>query len=549
MKIKKMCKRMLSMVLVVVLLVCSLQLLATAKDAPGEIPIVEVLGAFHRLYYDAGTENQTTAFNPTSVGQVVSGIFGEKMLELVKGRLLKLQPYALTDSLAELLAEQFDVLAFHPDGTPVHDLDGNLPANEWFLGERPAGEKPPGDWRFVTMDRIYIFDFDWRDSPLRNADLLHAYIQRVKAHSGHDKVNISLQSGSTGVGLAYLEKYGTGDLNVYWSSMSLHSSTMFGEIMNKRIHFDEEALFNCNIITGMHNETVDTVLEVLGYFNEAGLLRLLFDALYIVLRPTMVERIFDQFITECIATIPVMWTYVPAQDHDSAIEAQFGGEREKYAGLISLLDEYHSRVGSRQEEILAAAAQEIPVGLFCSYGSSQLPLASGTNVNSDTLVDLKYSSLGATASAPDSVLQGKCGKPYTQAVADGHNHLSPDGQVDASTCLLPETTWFSNDGDHFQVVQIKRIRNWFYDTEGATVHTNPDYPQFLQINPAFDMSRCTRENLTVEYYTDPTIAVAYLPQEAPQEPEPAPVWRQATSVLLRTIGAALYMFTWWLDTL
>lgn len=545
-------KRSVSIVLAIALLLSSVQFLVYAEDDLSDIPIVEVLGAFHPLYSNAGTAQQSRAFDFTSFDQVFASLFSESLLELYKERLSTLTPYALTDLWAETLTEQFKIMGFNPDGTPMYELDGNLLANEWYVGERNGTLPPGGEWRRVTMDRMYVFDFDWRKSPIVIAEQLNAYIQRVKEHSGHDKVNLSLQSGSAGVGLAYLAEYGTGDLHAYWSEMSLFSSTLFGEAMNKRIHFDSEALFNSNLLTGMNNETVQKILEVLSYFEKAGLLRVIFGGAYIALRPTMVNRLFEKMVTPCVASAPVMWSYVPPEDYESGIKTVFGSRNGEYAGLINVLDEYHNKVSVNAEAILAKAATEIRVGLFASYGTALVPLVKGTNVNSDSLVDLKYSTMGATSSAPGETLSACFGKPYAQAKNDGHNHLSPDGQVDASTCLLPETTWFSNDGQHFTVHQISRLRHWFYDTEGATVHTDPqNNPQFLQVNPEFDWGRSSGNCRRKEYYEDPNIAVAYIPQEVPVagEEEAREAWEYLVDILLALCSVVVYFFTWWMDLL
>jgi hypothetical protein len=52
--------------------------------------------------------------------------------------------------------------------------------------------------------------------------------------------------------------------------------------------------------------------------------------------------------------------------------------------------------------------------------------------------------------------------------------------VDASACLLPETTWFVVNQPH--AVQRGEVVRWFFSAEEApTVFSNPDYPQFLEM--------------------------------------------------------------------
>ena len=95
----------------------------------------------------------------------------------------------------------------------------------------------------------------------------------------------------------------------------------------------------------------------------------------------------------------------------------------------------------------------------------------------DFLIDTRYTSAGAVCSAVDSDL----GEGYTQAVSDGHNHISCDNQIDASTCLFPENTWFVKGMAHtWYNTDYYLLVFWIIDEgENADVFAKPDYPQFL----------------------------------------------------------------------
>ena len=64
----------------------------------------------------------------------------------------------------------------------------------------------------------------------------------------------------------------------------------------------------------------------------------------------------------------------------------------------------------------------------------------------DALIDTQYTSGGATCSDYGSTL----GDDYVCKANCGHNHLSPDNRIDASTCALPENTWFIEGQYHGQ---------------------------------------------------------------------------------------------------
>ena len=84
--------------------------------------------------------------------------------------------------------------------------------------------------------------------------------------------------------------------------------------------------------------------------------------------------------------------------------------------------------------------------------------------------------------------------PFGKRFADGykglgtncndetHNHISPSGEIDATTAFLPENTWFV-DGQHHAMFQYE---NYGLDLaakavctdELKNIYSDPDYPQF-----------------------------------------------------------------------
>ena len=80
-------------------------------------------------------------------------------------------------------------------------------------------------------------------------------------------------------------------------------------------------------------------------------------------------------------------------------------------------------------------------------------------------------------------------KYINQRVAEGKGkYISPDKLIDASTCLFPDTTWFIGNRSH------PYTPDWaddhmarFFQTDGMTVDTFEDAPQFLlYIGDEFD---------------------------------------------------------------
>jgi hypothetical protein len=98
---------------------------------------------------------------------------------------------------------------------------------------------------------------------------------------------------------------------------------------------------------------------------------------------------------------------------------------------------------------------------------------------SDALIDSATSS-GGTTFAP---IGESFDESYKQKVDDGHNHVAPDGSVDDSTCMFPESTWFVSGFSHW--CYSTNLIDWLEEYEGQpTVTSNPEFPQFLVGNPA-----------------------------------------------------------------
>lgn len=462
-------KQAVALVLTLCMLCCGPALSARAAE---KYPVIWVKGAFHELYYIAEDGSQSYAFGSNSgLIESITGALGgggDKLL----GYLKELNFDAIADSISGYARELFAPAQMNPDGSSVHNLDGNMAHNRWEL-ENPDGE--------------YTYDYDWRLDPLESARRLHAYIQLVKQAEQCDKVNISVRSGSGPVGLAYLAEYlDEDDVAGMFFTFSIHQgSTVFGDLATKNFTLNADALINTSIFLewNLDKASLGDTWTTLETLNRMGLLSPLLGTASILARKTLIDKLYEDAIIPMVLCMPVFWSYVPAEYYDAGIEACFGNQREEYAGLLAILDRYHNTVAVHADDILTRAAEKIRIGMISAFGTAQFPLGPDANTQGDLLVGVPESSSGAIASQVGEVLKGKLGKDYQQKNDDGHDHLSPDGTVDASTCVLPETTWFVSGMKHFDAGNetITDMIRWFFHSETMpTVFTDTDrYPQFM----------------------------------------------------------------------
>ena len=86
------------------------------------------------------------------------------------------------------------------------------------------------------------------------------------------------------------------------------------------------------------------------------------------------------------------------------------------------------------------------------------------------MIDTKYTSLGATVA------------PFGGELESG-KRLSPDKQIDASTCMFPDQTWFIKNLRHsYENTAIESLIDVIAHTDDVTVDTLEAYPQFLNAN-------------------------------------------------------------------
>ena len=155
-------------------------------------------------------------------------------------------------------------------------------------------------------------------------------------------------------------------------------------------------------------------------------------------------------------------------------------DEETQAGLIEKIDAYHYNVQVRAAEILQEANKDTKIYLVAGYDIQRTPLVSAYLNTSDGTVDTKYAAVGAITAD----IRSTFADDYTQAIDDGHNHISPDFCIDASTCALPEQTWFIKDMLHCTTHQghDELYRLMLTSEEQFYVDTYEQYPQFMQNN-------------------------------------------------------------------
>ena len=458
-------KKVISLALTVVLLFCSaIPAFAGEACSCGTNPIIYIGGlGCEDIIRDRGTANE------------------QKLWKLDTEFAVK-QCAPVVLSAAELIATgNYD--AFADDvlvalnkvlGDLALDGDGNSKSNVTCeINEFTTTEHGP--------DRDYYFSYDFRIDPIYIAGQLDKAIDTVLELTGHEKVSIRASSMGGVILMAYLGTYGSEKIDkMIFQCCPILGTEVAGELLSGNVTLNKDALirYGEQALPQVESDPLSAFLYVLIEVLEAGgmwqkIINLGDDVI-----AAIGDRVIKEGLYPIFGTMPGIWSFVSDEYYAAARAAAVNDEAQP--GVCAQIDNYHYNIQNKARDILTAAkADGKQIYIVCGYNMQRTPLVPEAMMNdSDGTVDTKYASVGATV-AP---LLEKLPDGYTQQVDDGHNHLSADGRIDASTCILPDSTWFLKDMLHCNVHEgIREMYRWMFgDNTQKTVFDNPDYPQFLQ---------------------------------------------------------------------
>lgn len=329
-------------------------------------------------------------------------------------------------------------------------------------------------------DEQFYFNYDFRLDPAIHADRLQTCIEKVKELTGHDKVQLKASSMGGVVLAAYLQKYGWGSVEtIICQCCPLWGTAVAGELFCGKLQLDA---------TTLRQYAQDAIPYLDGSDFLQGLLFSLTDTLriagvwkgLIALGDDLIEKLGERIYKECLIPIfgsmPGIWSFVPAEYYENALT--FMGV-DKSTVLYNQIDTYRTYQANVASNLQRASADGVKIYIFCGYNVQRTPLVSfpAAKNSSDGTVDTKYASLGATCAYRNETLSGE----YVSSLTE-KKYLSPDGMIDASTCALPDFTWFNRGWLH---CNGQDAIGEFYKTlltskEQITVFSLGKYPQFLE---------------------------------------------------------------------
>ena len=376
--------------------------------------------------------------------------------------------------------------------TPIYDEirpapDGSLPEG---TGPYLADVIPESLDKLPSPQQVgnyYGYAWDYRKSPLDEADALHAYIQAVKSKTGADKVVIVSRCGSTSLGAAYLYKYGVADIKkMVFACQTTLGAPYIDAVLTGNVEVPASALYYYLA----KNDPLSSMDERINRFIKSMLYAANLNGSAEELIPVVMgvyEKIKDSFLAPFLRSyygIGGNYVAMVCEHYEEYRDYLFPTEelKEEYAAIIAKADEYHYNVQMKLRRLFTDAEEAgVPIYILAFYGEPcTYPVSAHSVMVGDELMDLNMQSMGATVpcyteTLPDLYVEAR------QAQGLGR-YISPDRQVDASTCLLREHTWFIKNMRHqFFLSDLHNFIRMLAWTDDMSVTSDPAYPQFLTV--------------------------------------------------------------------
>ena len=349
-----------------------------------------------------------------------------------------------------------------PDGE-IHNESGI-----WF---------PYPDRGSITKNSRLDFDYDWRLDPMQSAAELNDFINYVCDAAGTSQVNLHCHSFGAVIAVSYLTMYGNGKVRgVFFDSPAVFGETFNGELMSGKLEVSVEAMMDYMAYAFDDMEYHELFNEVAKIARNIGLIPLLV-RLGNELIDNLQDRIYKEVVLPMYANWPSVWSMVPDEYVDEAMHYLFDevGAGEDHSALIEKIDAYNTQIRPYRTQTLQALNESGHVYVLARTGYASTPLTASHKLLSDGTIDTKNTSFGATTALYGEQL------PADVIAAADPAYISPEKDIDASTCLFPEQTWFLRNAHHGDM--LTAVSNFaaflLGQPEQVTVHTFEQYPRFL----------------------------------------------------------------------
>ena len=399
-----------------------------------------------------------------------------------------------TDAVYKTAKSAFWRQATNKDGTPVENLE--VVRYEKSFAELTEEEinhlfiniPLRGICDIIGYDHVYYFAFNIIGDPMETARELDQFIQMVKQQTGHDKVNILNASLGASIFTAYAEQYkDKGDVEKVVNIVALlNGSLILRDLYAGNFDLSDEALYRDFFPAILANGDS----KAMGY-----LVNLLIRVLPRQVLLDTFDAVLNGAMDAMLRHAPNFWAMVPKEDYPALADKWLSGA--EYAVMRAKADAFYQAQLNLEDNMLYMINEKgAEINNVCGYNLKFSDMTniltmvnSDKTINSDGVIHVQSTALGVTAAPAGQQLPAE----YLAAHA-GSKYISPDKGLDASTCVLPDNTWFFYNQDHEQAGKNAACMNLVGElfTNPDFVNINSDPARFPQFNIGSDSKEIRR---------------------------------------------------------
>ncbi len=483
-------KAIIATLLVLIMLAGTIAVSATAQTQPCDCeytPSLVIPGIFQskvRYYDDIGNEVKDEN------GEILSAPFFIETMPLVKLALKKAlipvilslilqQDIGLSDAVAAVAADAFSINACDDNGQPINNVRADKYPHS--LAECTQDEKNH-IYRAIPLqkfseiageDHLYFYSYNSLGNLNEQAAEIYAMINQMIEETGHDKVNLVPISMGGALANALLDYYPdvADKINrVIYIIPALDGSNIVGDVYSGRFSTTDDMLYD------------ELIPSLMDYSSTSYLI----DILLRILPKKTVHSIFDKTVDSLSKTLlrncTMLWGLVPSAYYQECSDKWLSDPAQ--AKIKAQTDRYYQAQLRSDANIMRLVEKGVKVFDVVAYNHMMYKITpSWSKSNADGIIHTDSTSMGATFGYIDTPLDEAYVQQNTHCSAAGHNHISPDRIVDASTGLLPDTTFYFADQDHERTgtndVVMRLAVALLTDEDFTSVYSYPeDYPQF-----------------------------------------------------------------------
>lgn len=394
---------------------------------------------------------------------------------------------AYSDGLYELIAPAYADLKLDNNGEAT-DENGN----PYFgLGFDPLERTEFNGGRF--SNGYYRFRYDWRLSVEYNAGLLEQYIDKIVGMTGATKVNLIGRCLGGNIVSAFLQNASATSIARLDKVVMYIPSTLGVEFISAlfsgKIVLDSDAIDNYvnysladNDILGLSEDDplLETLTTIIDFVNQIYVLGYGADVVEDIVQ-SVKDDALSRILRDSYASFPSFWSMVCPDDLEDAIALVYNTPelQKEYSGMIDKIRSYHYNVQlNADDRMLELEKKGIEIMVISKYNYADFPLSADAAQQSDGTAATVSTSFGATIADFGTTFSDS----YIKAMdKNAVRYLSADKMIDASTCTLPDTTWFIKNCYHSVFPQcVDNLIDAFITGEDMTIETYERYSQYLK---------------------------------------------------------------------